>query len=311
MPTETTELVVFHAIVKHGSYTKAAEEMSLTPSGVSRIISRLEERLGVRLVQRTTRKLSLTEAGASFHAHTAHILADLADAEAEVQQATVQPRGTLRVSASVVFGRLYLTSMLDALLQRFPDLSFDISLTNRFVDLVEEGVDLALRIGALADSRLIARRLCSNRRVLVASPDYLRKSGTPRSPDDLSRHECVLYTGFPRPRQWKLLGPGGAVTVNVSGRVASNNVEVLTESARHGVGITVAATLSVVSALLSGELVRVLSDHEFEPSAVFAVYPSARQLSTKVRSVVDFLVETLQDPPHWDRRLQGNVPGFG
>jgi DNA-binding transcriptional LysR family regulator len=310
MVTETLELTVFHCVVKHSSYAKAADELGLSPSGVSRIVTRLEERLGARLVQRTTRKLSLTEAGTAFHARTAQILVDLADAEAEVQMTTVQPRGNLRVSAPVVFGMMYIAPIIGELLSRHSDLSIDLSLTDRMVDLVEEGMDLAIRIGSLADSRLIARRLCTNHRILVASPEYLARRGTPMHPDDLVQHDCIFFTGFSRPREWKLLGPDGPVSVSLSGRVASSNVQLLTEAAKQGLGITVGATLSVGPALRSGELVRVLNEYEFENTAIFAVYPSARQLSTKVRALVDFLAEQFCDPPSWDRSLVGKVPGF-
>lgn len=310
MLTETQELLVFQAVARHASYARAADELGLSPSGVSRIVSRIEERLGARLLNRTTRKLSLTEAGAAFNARTTQVLADLADAEAEVQNAVARPRGTLKVTASLAFGHLYLAPLLPDLLDTFPELSFEMSLTNRFVDLIEEGIDLAIRIGSLADSRLVARRLCTNRRVLVAAPSYLKRHGKPKIVEDLSRHQCVLFTGFSRPSEWKLIGPDGPVTVQVSGRVATNNVETLTTVARQGHGITVGATLSVGPALLSGELVRVLSDYEFEQTAVFAVYPSARQLSTKTRAAVDFLAARLADPPTWDQKLRGKVPGF-
>jgi DNA-binding transcriptional LysR family regulator len=310
MVTETQELLVFHAVVKHESFAKAAEELGLSASGVSRIVTRIEERLGVRLVQRTTRKLNLTEAGSAFHARTSQVLSDLAEAEAEVRETQLRPRGTLKLSASIGFGQLHVAPLLDSMLVRFPELSIELTLTNRFVDLIEEGVDLAIRIGALGDSRLVARRLCTNKRVLVASPAYLARRGTPKTVDDLGQHDCIIFTGFSKPREWKLLGPEGPVTVAVSGRVATNNVEVLTSTAKHGHGITVGATLSVGAALLSGELVRVLTEYEFEPTAVFAVYPSARQLSSKVRATVDFLVENLSDPPSWDRSLSGKVPGF-
>ena len=310
MVTETQELVVFHSVVKHESFVKAAEELGLSASGVSRIVTRMEERLGVRLVQRTTRKLSLTEAGAAFHARTADVLSNLADAEAEAREAQVHPRGTLKISASIGFGQLHVAPLLGALLARFPELSFELNLTNRFVDLIEEGIDLAIRIGALSDSRLVARRLCTNKRILVASPAYLERRGTPKTVEALGEHDCVVFTGFSKPKEWKLIGPEGASTVAISGRVATNNVEVLTAAAKQGHGITVGATLSVGPALLSGELVRVLSDYEFEPTAVFAVYPSGRQLPSKVRATVDFLVENLKDPPSWDRALSGRVPGF-
>jgi len=161
----------------------------------------------------------------------------------------------------------------------------------------------------LSDSRLIARRLCSNHRVLVASRAYLEKRGTPSHPSELSDHDCVLFNSFARPREWRLLGPDGPLTVTVSGRMVSNNAYVVASSAKRGHGITVGATLVVGPALLSGELVRVLPEWEFESTAIFAVYPSARQLSTKVRATVDFLAENLKDPPSWDQQLVG-VPGF-
>jgi DNA-binding transcriptional LysR family regulator len=214
------------------------------------------------------------------------------------------------MSAPVVFGMNFVTPMIGPLLSQYPELSIDLSLTDRMVDLVEEGLDLAIRIGALADSRLIARRLCTNHRILVAARGYLERHGTPLHPSELSDHDCILFTGFSRPREWRLLGPEGLVSLNVSGRVATSNVQVLAEAAKQGLGITMGATLSVGPALLSGELVRVLSDYEFETTAIFAVYPSARQLSTKVRAVVDFLADQVKDPPIWDRALFGKVPGF-
>ncbi len=311
MPTETHELVAFHSVVKHSSFAKAAEELSLSPSGVSRIVTRLEERLGVRLVQRTTRSLSLTEAGAAFYARASQILADLLDAEAEVQKATAHPRGNLRITASLLFGQMYIGPVLDEILALYPELSIDLTLTNRFVDIIDEGIDLAIRIGALSDSRLIARRLCANKRVLIASPDYLARRGVPKHPDELAQHDIVVYTGFARPREWKLIGPDGPVSVALSGRIATNNIAVLADSAKKGLGITVGPTMSVNEELVKGELVRVLPEYEFEQSAIFAVYPSARQLSTKVRAVVDFLVAKFVDPPTWERMLTGKVSGFG
>jgi DNA-binding transcriptional LysR family regulator len=310
MVTETNELIVFNSVVKHSSFAKAAEELSLSPSGVSRIVTRLEERLGVRLVQRTTRSLSLTEAGSAFHARSTQILDDLQEAEAEVQKATAHPRGNLRMTASLMFGQRYVMPLMAEILEMFPDLSIDLSLTNRFVDIIDEGIDLAIRIGALSDSRLIARRLCTNQRVLVASPSYIERHGVPQAPEELSQHECILYTGFAKPREWKLVGPDGPVSVSVSGRVATNNMEVVYDASKRGFGISVGATMSAYEALLSGDLVRVLDSHMFDSSAIFAVYPSARQLSTKVRAIVDFMVEKFQDPPSWDRALAGKVHGF-
>lgn len=308
--TETQELHVFHAVVKHASYAKAARELGLTPSGVSRVITRLEEKLGVRLIQRTTRRLSLTEGGALFHARTVQVLADLSEAEAEVQKTALQPKGKLRVTAPVVFGQLHLNPLIGKLVGRHAELSIEMHLMDRYVDLVEEGMDLAIRAGTLPDSRLIARRLCSNRRIVVASPDYLARCRAPEHPKDLVDHECLLFTGFQKPREWRLLGPGGPLTVTVNGRVASNNMDLLVSTAKQGVGIAFGATLLLGPALLSGELVRVLPDYEFETTAIYAVFPSVRQLSSKVRAMVDFLSEELTDPPKWDQSLAGKIVGF-
>jgi len=156
----------------------------------------------------------------------------------------------------------------------------------------------------------VARRLCTNRRILVAAPCYLERAGTPQTVAELARHQCVLFTAFARPSEWKLIGPDGPVTVSVGGRVAADNVEALTTVAKQGLGITVGATQSVAPALLSGQLVRVLPDYQFEQTAVFAVYPSARQLSVKVRATVDYLAKKLVDPPSWDQSLAGKIPGF-
>lgn len=308
--TETQELLVFHAVVKHASYAKAARELGLTPSGISRVITRMEERLGVRLIQRTTRRLSLTEGGSLFHARTLQVIADLSEAEAELQQTVVRPKGKLRVTAPVVFGQVHLNPLIGKLVSRHPELSVEMHLMDRFVDLVEEGMDLAIRAGTLPDSRLIARKLCTNRRIVVASPDYLKQHGTPQHPDQLTDHECLLFTGFLRPREWRLHGPSGPLTVSVNGRVASNNIDLLATAAKQGVGMTFGATLLVAPALLSGELVRVLPEYEFEATSIYAVFPSVRQLSSKVRAMVDFLCDELCDPPPWDQSLVGKVPGF-
>lgn len=306
MPVETQELVVFHCVVKHSNYAKAADELGLSPSGVSRIVSRLEERLGARLIQRTTRKLKLTDVGHAFYERTTQVLNDLKDAESEVQQTIVQPKGTIRISTSVAFGQIYLAALIGRLTARYPQLKVELFLTDRFVDLIDEGIDLGIRFGVLPDSRLIARRLCANPRILVASPDYLERAGYPECPEELACHECLLFTSFSRPHEWRLIGPEGPVTVNVAGRLASNNVAALATAAEHGLGITVTATLVVSAQLANGRLMRVLPEYQFEPSAIFAVYPSARQLSTKVRAVVDFLVECFSDPLSWDNELKSS-----
>ena len=301
MAIETLELAVFTSVVRLESFAGAAEAHALSASAVSRLIARLEEKLGVRLIQRTTRRLSLTEAGATFHARASRILSDLEEAEAEASASALRPRGTVRISAPVALGRRHLGAAVDDILKAFPELAIDLSLSDRFVDLVDEGFDLAVRTGALSDSRLVVRRLCANRRILVASPDYLRRRGRPAAAADLVRHDCLIFTALSRPREWRLSGPAGAADIAVGGPVSSNNGEFLTDLARRGKGIAFAATFVVHEALKAGDLVRVLPDHELEATSIFAAYPSSRQLSSKVRAVVDHLAQAFRDPPPWDR----------
>ena len=301
MAIETLELAVFTSVVRLESFAGAAEAHALSASAVSRLIARLEEKLGVRLIQRTTRRLSLTEAGATFHARASRILSDLEEAEAEASASALRPRGTVRISAPVALGRRHLGAAVDDILKAFPELAIDLSLSDRFVDLVDEGFDLAVRTGALPDSRLVVRRLCANRRILVASPDYLRRRGRPAAAADLVRHDCLIFTALSRPREWRLSGPAGAADIAVGGPVSSNNGEFLIDLARRGKGIAFAATFVVHEALKAGDLVRVLPDHELEATSIFAAYPSSRQLSSKVRAVVDHLAQAFRDPPPWDR----------
>ncbi|MBR1221140.1 LysR family transcriptional regulator [Bradyrhizobium sp. U87765 SZCCT0131] len=303
MAIETLEFAIFVSVTKHSSFARAAEEFELTPSAVSRIVSRLEDRLGTRLLQRTTRRLSLTEAGLLFHRRALRLLADMSEIESEMSSMTQQPRGLLRLNAPVVFGRLHVVPFLGELRRRFPDIAVELTLTDQFVDVVDSGVDLAIRIGGLADSRLIARRLCTNRRWIVASPAYLARKGMPRQLSDLTGHDCLVYTGISRPHDWRLSGADGSVSVAVQGTMTSNNVEALLEAAKDGHGIALGATFSAHEALKSGSLVRVLPEFEFEPTAIFAVYASNRQLSRKVRAVIDLLASTFNDPPPWDRLL--------
>jgi DNA-binding transcriptional LysR family regulator len=300
---DVRDLLVLHAVVRHGSLAAAAEELRLNASGVSRLMTRLETRLGVRLFERTTRRLTLTPAGAAFHERTGRLLADLGSAELEVRQAAREPSGNLRLGAPVPFGQTYLAPLLGSLVERFPGLSVELILQDGINDLVEEGIDLVVRIGLLKYSRLVSRRLCTNRRILVASPAYLRERGTPTQPSELSAHVCLPCTYMVHPNEWELLGPNGAARVAIGGGVSSNNIGVLVAAAEAGQGISVGPTQSVAPALRAGRLVQVLPGWEFERTAIYALYPSRRQLSAKVRATVDFLSEHFTDPPPWDEGL--------
>lgn len=297
MLAETQDLLVLHCVVKHGNYSKAADELGLSASGVSRLISRLEERLGVRLLQRTTRKLSLTEAGQTFHERTAQFLDELSAAEVELRASATAPRGHLRVGAPVGLGQVLLAPALSRFAAPFPELTVELKLSDSGLGLDGEGMDLLIRTGALDDTRLIARPLCTDRRFLIAAPAYLEKHGTPRTVQELAQHRCLVFTGFPQPSEWVLNGPAGGESVRVAGSIATNNIEVLTLTAKQGLGIAPGAAMSASPWLRSGELVRVLPEYEFLPAEMFAYYPSSGALAATVRRLLDFLLAELNHRP--------------
>lgn len=314
--TEILELKALHSLAKLSSWTKAADELGINRAELVQIVARLEQRLGVKLLERNgdvdgaVEQVTLTEAGLAFHARTGQALDALAKIEATLLQTPVHPSGKIRITAPVLLGQLHVAPLIGKLRQLYPELAVELSLMDRFVDLVHENVDLAIRAGSPFDKRLMTRRLCTNRRILVASPEYLREHGEPERPDDLVEHECLLFTSFANPREWRLSGPEGPVTVNVNGMVSSNAAYVVNLLAEQGEGITFGATLALAPALLDGRLVRVLPAYEMETTGIFAAYPSTDRLPTRVSAVIDFFANELTDPPLWDQTLTGKVPGF-
>jgi DNA-binding transcriptional LysR family regulator len=308
--TDILELQVLHSLAEHESWQRAAHAIGADVARLREVMEGLELRLGTRLVQDSGAGLTLTAEGLSFHARTQRILEGLAEVEAAVGNKSRLPTGKLRISAPTVLGTSYVAPLLKGLRERYRDLAVELSLNDRFVDLVHENVDLALRAGSPFDSRLTARRLCVNRRVLVASPAYLAKHGAPEHPSDLAEHECVLFTGFANPQEWRVTGPEGTVSVGVRGQMSSNNGYVLNTLAEQGEGVTFGATLSLAPALLAGRLVRVMPQYQMEETAIFAAYPAAVRPPLKVRAVVEFFAEHFSDPPTWDRQLDGHVAGF-
>jgi DNA-binding transcriptional LysR family regulator len=296
--------------VQHSSWSKAARELSVSRAQLQQTIANLEHRLGVSLLDPTPSEVTLTEAGREFYRRTTAALESLTRVEAALQGAAPEPRGKVRLSAPVVLGLGYVAPLLGKLRGRYPDLAVELSLTDRFVDLIHEGVDLAIRVGAPFDSRLLTQRLCSNRRVLVAAPGYLRQHGTPQQPAELSEHECILFTPFTNQGQWRLKGPAGSLVVPVSGQLSTNNGYVLNNLAEQGLGITLGATLSLAPALLEGRLVRVLPSYEMEETSVFAAYPAQTEVPARISRVIEFFSEFFCDPPSWDQQLTGKVPGF-
>ncbi len=300
---DLSAMAVFAAIAEAGSLTLAAERLSLSKSAVSKQLSRLEERLGARLVNRNTRQISLTEVGTVYFEFCARILEEAEAAEAAVANLQGAPRGRLRVNAPMSFGTMHLAEALTGFAKAYPEIVVDMELTDSFVDLVDSGFDVAVRISAMQDSTLIARQLAPARRLMVASPDYLARHGVPQHPRDLSDHNCLIYTLSPNPGTWMFRTADGPMPIQVSGTVRSNNGEVLREAAIAGIGLLVDPTFITYRAIRDGRLVPVLTDFDMGRSGIYAVYPNRRHLSPKVRAFIDFLGNHFGDPPYWDRHI--------
>ena len=292
----------FVSAVEQGGFSSAARELGLSPSALSKLVTRLEDRLGARLLQRTTRRLLLTPEGEVFFTRAQRILAAIDEAESEVTEANASPRGTLRLHCGSAFGMHQLALATPRFLARYPDISMDITISDQPPAAMEEGIDLAIRIGPLDESSMVARRICNLQRVICAAPSYLNRCGTPQTPDDLQRHNCLWITSLPALRRWPFDTEEGIRVVNVGGNVAANTAETVLQLAIAGVGITRLTDVIVGDAISRGELVPVLSDwHHAEPVPLFATYPSGRHLSPKVKAMVDFLVEEFGDTP-WRRQ---------
>lgn len=291
----------FVKVAETRSFSEAAQRMNASKSAISRQVSALEAELGARLFHRTTRSLTLTEAGQGYFERASRILADLEEASLAVSQLQAAPRGRLRVNAPMSFGFLHLAPALPEFLQLYPELSVDVTMNDRFVDLVDEGFDVAVRIGQLDDSSLIARRLAPIRRVLCASPDYLKAHGAPASPEDLKAHQCLCNSNIPLGHEWRFVAPDGkAWPVEVSGRFNANNGDALRIAALNGLGIAHLPTFIVGGDLQAGTLITLLDEFVPQTLSLNAVYPHARHLSPKVRAFVDFLSQRFGPRPYWD-----------
>ncbi|WP_448205482.1 LysR family transcriptional regulator [Azospirillum sp. sgz302134] len=303
------DMLAFIKVVDTKSFTAAAERLNLSKSVVSRRIAELENRLGARLLNRTTRKLSLTEVGQAYYERCTRIIADLEEAEQAVADLHSAPRGRLRVNAPVSFGYKHLAPAVAEFLERHPSIEIEMDLNDRYVDLIDEGYDLAVRIGRLRDSSLIAKRLAPARAVVCASPSYLETHGTPSVPEDLASHNCLIYTNVPTAEQWQFRVDGEVRSVRVSGSLRANNGDLLCAAAVAGVGIAALPTFLCGDALASGALKCLLLDCYSLESNVYAVYPQNRHLSPKVRVFVDFLAERFGPRPYWDCALVGLEDG--
>lgn len=300
-----SDMEIFARVVTAGSMSAAGREMGLSPAVVSKRLRRLEDRLGTRLLQRTTRQIALTEAGQGYFERVTAILASVEEAEAFVSRRSAVARGTLKVAAPTSFGRKHIAPHLLAFLNANPDLAVNLELADDFVDIVGEGFDLAVRIAELSDSSLVARRLARNHRVLCAAPSYLEAHGEPRSIDDLAHHTCMAAANQD---PWRLNGPEGPVIVRASGRLATNSSEVVHQAVLAGVGVALRSTWDVGEDLRAGRLRVILPQYRASKHvAIYAVYPSRRFLPAKVRVFIDFLAQLYGPEPYWDKGLDSLI----
>ena len=296
-----SEMGVFIRVVDEGGFSAAARALRLTPSAVSKQITRLEDRLGVRLLTRTTRQLHLTEEGSQFYERSVRILADIEEAETAVSQVDARPRGTLRISCGVSFGKYQISPLLSEFLERYPDLSVEVSTSDSLVDLVEEGIDVAVRFSPLPDSSMVARFLANSRRAIVASPAYLERHGEPAHPRDLERHNCLSFSRQTHLNDWIFAGPDGEIPIQAKGNFMANNGETIFEMALAGLGVARLARWLVEPEVRAGNLRMILQDYYRDVTVpIHAVYPTRRHLSPKVRAFVDYLVEKFTPVPPWE-----------
>lgn len=295
------DISVFVHVAEAKSFTAAAERIGLSRSAVGKSIVRLEDRLGVRLLQRTTRSVSLTGEGAAFHERCVRLLADLDEAEMAMLSHSQAPRGRLRLDLPVSFGRLHVLPILSRFMHRWPEISVSASFNDRYVDLIDEGVDLAIRIGGSEDGRLMSRSMAPHRLVTCASPSYFASRGRPASIEQLAEHSCLAFVHGGRPVEWRFNEDGQSRSVAISGRFAATNAEALRDATLAGYGIARLATFLISDDLRAGRLLPALEHFDADGPPIRAVYPSSRHLSPKVRSFIDELLDAWRPEPPWDR----------
>lgn len=283
------EMQTFAAVVDSGSFVKAADALAMSKAAVSRYVSDLEARLGVRLLHRTTRRLSLTDEGQVFHARCKELLAEVDDAEAEITARTDNASGTLRVNAPQSFGVRHLAPLWGEFCALHPRVTLDITLNDRIVDLVEEGFDLAVRIAALPDSTLVSRRLATARSVLCASPEYLKQRGTPRHPGELAQHSVITYSYLATKDEWRFDGPQGPVSVRTRPCIRTNSGDTCRIAALAHQGVVLQPLFLVGDDLAAGRLVELMPEYRSGELGIYAVYPTRKHVSPKVRVLIDFL----------------------
>ncbi|HWW06495.1 LysR family transcriptional regulator [Collimonas sp.] len=294
---------VFVKVTESGSLSGAARILNLSNPSVTRHIAELEEYLGARLLNRSTRRLSLTDTGSAYLERCKQLLADLEQATLAAGMHAANPGGVLRINAPVSFSVNHLGQLLPLYAQRYPNVELDVTLSDRVVDLVEEGFDLAIRIGRLQNSSLVMRKLATAHVLTCAAPAYLERHGVPQHPDDLARHACLTYAYTLPDNEWRLQRDGKTHTVRINGGLHCNNGDLLLAAAVAGMGVIRQPTFIIGDAIRDGRLLPILTDYHGDELAIHAVYPSRQHLSAKVRTFVDFLAQQFGEVPAWDRAL--------
>jgi DNA-binding transcriptional LysR family regulator len=297
---------MFVRIVETGNFSAVARQLGTTQPTISKQLTALEQRLQTRLLNRSTRSISLTEAGAAYYERCRRILDEVREAEGALGKLQSALSGTLHVNASIGLGQIFITPLLLKFQRQYPELAIELSLNDRYIDLVEEGVDLAVRVGRLADSNLVARRLGSSRRVVVATPAYLAARGTPNRPEDLAHHSCLLYAYLSTGNEWSFNGPDGEIRVRVRGDFKANNGDAIRQALLAGVGVAISPDWLIHDKLESGEVVALLPEFAPPPLDINAVYPSGRHVSTKVRTFIEFLQDEFKAIPAFSERSWQN-----
>lgn len=292
---------MFAAVMELGSFTAAADKLGTTSGQASKLVSRLESALGVRLLNRTTRAVSPTEAGQAYFDRLRPLLDEFDSLDAAVRDVTQAPRGRLRLTAPLTFGGLELSPILNDFARQWPEIELDVSFADRLVNLVDEGFDIAVRVGRPSDSSMITRKLCDARLILVAASDWLDRHGAPRSPQAVSGLPCIIDTNFRDPGRWPFRQDGQSVAIPVCGRLRFSNAGACLSAAEAGLGLACVPSFVAASALRAGRVQQVLQDFEAEPFGVHVLYPHSRHLAAKVRVLVDFLAERYRGTPPWDR----------
>jgi DNA-binding transcriptional LysR family regulator len=307
--TAITDLEIFARVARTGNMSAAGREMGLSPAVISKRVSLLEDRLGARLFQRTTRQLTLTETGEGYFKRVIDILSLVEEAEDFVSRRNTKPRGILKVSVPTSFARQHITPHLASFLVQYPDIEIDLHLSDIYVDIIRDGYDLAIRIGELQDSSLVARKLANDTRILCAAPSYLTKSGAPKTVNDLENHNC-LSAGHQD--SWQLDGPGGTKIVRVTSNLRTNSSEFVREAVIAGLGVGLRATWDIGSDIDAGTLQRILPDYQGAAnSAIYAVYPSRDFMPAKVNVFIEHLAEIYGGQPYWERGMASLIGTTG